>query len=104
MIEISKEHFMKLSWNQRVAILSHEYAHFYKNPLSGLDVKDEYGADLNGLTVYIARGYGESEYMNAFRKTFNGHKTEQNRVRWSLLQDFTKKIHQGKYFGKPYNI
>jgi hypothetical protein len=104
LIEISKEHFMKMSINQRIATLSHEYAHFYKNPLVGLDVKDEYGADLHGITVYLSRGYGESEYLEAFRKTFNGHATQQNKARWLLIKDFAKKIHEGKYFGKPYNL
>ena len=104
LIEVSKQHFLKLSVNQRIATLCHEYAHFYKNPSAGYDVRDEYGADLHGLSVFLARGYGESEYLNAFRKTFNGHPTTQNRARWKLIQDFSKKIHSGQFFGKPYNL
>lgn len=104
LIEVSKSHFLKLTVNQRVATLCHEYAHFYKNPMVGLDVRDEYGADLHGLTVFLAKGYGESEYLNAFRKTFNGHPTDQNRARWKLIQDFSRKIHSGSFFGKPYNL
>jgi hypothetical protein len=104
LIEVSKSHFMKMSQNQRIATLCHEYAHFYKNPLMGYDVKSEYGADLNGLTVYLAKGYGESEDLKAFRKTFNGHPTDQNRARWKLIKDFARKINNGEYFGKPYNL
>lgn len=103
-IEISKDYFMRMSLAQRMAVLCHEYGHFYKNPLSGYDIGNEYGADLNGMTVFIGSGYGLSEYINAFKKVFNGAKTNLNRNRYSVMKGFAKKIFNGEYFGKPYNL
>lgn len=103
-IEVGKRRFLKMSQNQRIATLCHEYAHFYKNPLIGRSKKDEYGADMNGMTVYLCRGYGESEYLNAFKKVFIAADTPQNRARYKLIKDFGHKINSGQFFGKPYNI
>jgi hypothetical protein len=103
-IEVSKKHFLRLSQNQRMAVLTHEYAHFYKNPLINKSVKDEFAADMNGLTVYLSKGYGEDEYMNAFKKTFNGAKSELNYKRYDLMKKFATRIQNGEFFGKPYNL
>ena len=103
-IEVSKDYFMKLTVSQRIATLSHEYGHFYKNPLMGLEIGDEFGADLNGLTVYLGSGYGLSEYLNAFKKVFKGARTDQNRSRYDMMKKFAHKIQEGQYFTKPYNL
>lgn len=103
-IEVSKDYFMKMSQNQRVAVLAHEYGHFYKNPLSGREISDEYGADLNGMTVYLGSGFGQSEYIRAFSKVFTHADSELNRKRAGVIDGFAKKILNGEYFGKPYNL
>ena len=103
-IEISKDYFMKMTIAQRMAVLCHEYGHFYKNPLNGYDIGNEYGADLNGMTVFLGSGFGLSEYINAFKKVFNGAKTNLNRKRYSVMKGFAEKIFNGEYFGKPYNL
>jgi hypothetical protein len=103
-IEISKDYFLRMSQNQRVATLSHEYGHFYKNPLMKLPIGDETGADLNGMTLFLGNGFGPSEYINAFKKVFNGYKTEQNRKRYDVMKRFARQVYNGQYFGKPYNL
>lgn len=103
-IEISKDYMMRLSQNQRVAILCHEYGHFYKNPLSNLPIGDEVGADLNGITVFVGNGFGLDEYGNAFGKVFNGAQTDQNEKRGRVMKMFLEELEKGKYFSPPYNL
>jgi hypothetical protein len=103
-IEVNRSVMKNLSFSQRIAVLSHEYGHFYKNPLVNLDKKDETGADLNGMTLFVGHGYSLMEYVNAFFNVFDQHNTEQNRKRFEVIKMFGKKIHDGKYFGKPYNL
>jgi len=103
-IEVSKDYFLKMSQSQRIATLTHEYGHFYKNPLMNLDIGDEVGADLNGMTIYVGNGFHLAEYDNAFKKVFTHADTEQNRERAKLIKDFGRRIVTGQYFGKPYNL
>jgi hypothetical protein len=103
-IEISKDYMMKMTISQRIAVMCHEYGHFYKNPLINLPIGDEVGADLNGMTIYLGRGYHISEYINAFKMVFNGAKTNQNRERYDLMKKFAHRIYNGEYFGVPYNL
>lgn len=103
-IEVSKSHFQKMSQSQRVATLSHEYGHFYKNPLIDKAIEDEVGADLNGMAVFVGAGYGLSEYVNAFKKVFRGAQSDLNRRRYRVMNSFAHKINNGEYFIKPYNL
>lgn len=103
-IEVSKDHFMNMSQQQRIATLSHEYGHVYKNPLMNLQIKDEVGADLNGMTIFVGNGFSITEYANAFEKVFNEAPTRQNQQRAKLIKGFGDKIYNGRYFGKPYNL
>jgi len=101
-IEISKDYMMQMSLSQRIAVLSHEYGHFYKNPLMNLPIGDEFGADLNGVTVFVGSGFGLDEYGNAFKKVFNGADTDQNRRRRQVIEKFLKELENGNYFVPPY--
>ena len=103
-IEASKNYLMDMSVNQAVGVLSHEYGHYYKNPLSNRPVSDEFGADLNGMTIFLGNGFGQAEYLNAFKKVFKGADSEQNRQRYRVMRGFAFKIYDGQYFGKPYNL
>ena len=93
-----------MSQSQRVATLSHEYGHFYKNPLIDKQVEDEVGADLNGMAVFVGAGYGLSEYVNAFKKVFRGAQSDLNSRRYRVMNSFAHKINNGEYFIKPYNF
>jgi hypothetical protein len=103
-IEVSKDYFLNMSQSQRIATLTHEYGHFYKNPLMNLEIGDEVGADLNGMTLYVGNGFHLAEYDNAFKKVFKYADTEQNRERAKLIKGFGRRIVNGQYFGKPYNL
>jgi hypothetical protein len=101
-IEISKDYMMKMSQNQRIAVLTHEYGHFFKNPLMNLPIGDEFGADLNGVTLFAGSGFGLDEYGNAFKKVFDGADTEQNNRREKVIKMFLDKLENGQYFNPPY--
>jgi len=103
-IEVSKDYMLKMTVSQRIATLSHEYGHYYKNPLMNLDIGNEVGADLNGLTVYLGNGFSMSEYVNAFKTVFNGAKSDLNRKRYDLMKKFARRIYNGEYFSNPYNV
>jgi hypothetical protein len=103
-IEVSKDYMLQMTVSQRIATLSHEYGHYYKNPIMNLPIGDEVGADLNGMTVYLGNGFSMSEYINAFKTVFNGAKTDLNRKRYDYMKKFARKIYNGQYFGVPYNV
>ena len=86
----------------QVALLCHEFAHFYENPKYGLDKSNEDGADLYGLRLFLASGYGETEYINAFKETFKRADTIENRKRLGRIKGWAKRINEGKVFGKIY--
>jgi len=103
-IEVSKDYFMKMSQQQRIATLCHEYGHFYKNPLINLNISDEVGADLNGITIFAGNGFHLAEYANAFKTVFKYAPTDQNKGRAKLIKEFGDRVYNGEYFGRPYNI
>lgn len=86
----------------QMALLCHEYAHFYENPRYNLPAKSEEGADMYGLRMFLASGYGESEYVNAFKNAFKRVDTNQNRERIKNIHHWASEISQGKIYGKPY--
>jgi len=70
----------------RMAILLHEYSHFYLNS----DIANETEADLNGLTIYLGLGYPIREAYEAFAKTFIGYPSEQNKQRYDIINRFIR--------------
>lgn len=85
-----------------IALLCHEYAHVYENEKMGLPASSEEGADKYGLRLFLASGYGESEYLNALAQTFKRADSSENRRRIQTIFDHANEIHQGKIYGKPY--
>lgn len=86
----------------QMALLCHEYAHFYENERNGLPASSEEGADKFGLIMFLGAGYGELEYLNAFKQTFKRVDTNQNRNREALILKYAKDIAYGNVLGKPY--
>ena len=86
-IECSAQSFKKYSVPMRMAILLHEYAHYYinKNPRS------EVQADLNGLFIYLKLGYPKIDIYNVFISVFLKSPTQQNKQRFDILNDFVRK-------------
>ena len=85
-IQVSQESFRDFTIPMRMAILLHEFSHFYLNS----DISNETEADLNGLTIYLGLGYPIREAYAAFTETFIGYPSQQNKVRYDIINKFIK--------------
>ena len=85
-IQISQEAFKKMTIPMRMAILLHEFSHYYLNS----DISNETEADLNGLTIYLGLGYPIREAYAAFGETFIGYPSEQNKQRYEIINKFIR--------------
>lgn len=85
-IEVSAEQFRPMTIPMRMAILLHEYSHFYlnKNP------SNEIEADLNGLNIYLKMGYPKIDVYNVFLNVFKSAPSEPNKKRFEKLDNFVK--------------
>jgi hypothetical protein len=83
-IQVSKKSFEKMTIPMRLAILCHEFSHFYLNET----MDDEVEADLNGLLIYLGLGYPRIEAYQAFLETFKGVPSEQNKDRYDTINRF----------------
>lgn len=92
-IEVSKSHFMKMTIPMRMAILLHEFAHFYMNEKQ----TDEVEADLNALKIYLSLGYPYIEAHKSFIHTFRGNQTRQNKMRYEEIKKFVNDFEKKKY-------
>jgi Zn-dependent protease with chaperone function len=85
-IQVSQEAFRNMTIPMRMAILLHEYSHYYLNT----DITNETEADLNGLTIYLGLGYPIREAYAAFTETFIGYPSAQNKQRYDIINRFIK--------------
>jgi hypothetical protein len=85
-IQVSQESFLPYTIPMRMAILLHEFSHFYLNS----DITNETEADLNGLTIYLGLGYPIREAYAAFGDTFIGYPSEQNKKRYDIINKFIR--------------
>jgi hypothetical protein len=85
-IQVSQKSFVGMTVPMRMAILLHEFSHYYLNA----DIANETEADLNGLTIYLGLGYPIREAYEAFGKTFIGYPTAQNKQRYDIIDKFIK--------------
>jgi hypothetical protein len=83
-IQVSKKAFMEMTIPMRIAILMHEFSHFYLNE----QMDNEIEADLNGLLVYLGLGYPRIEAYQAFLETFKGVPSQQNKERYDVINKF----------------
>ena len=85
-IEISAEQFRRYTIPMRMAILLHEYSHYYlnKNP------SNEVEADLNGLKLYLQIGYPKIDVYNVFLNVFKKSPSMQNKNRFVKLDKVVK--------------
>jgi hypothetical protein len=85
-IQVAKEKFSAMTFPMRVAILDHEFSHYFLNS----KVDDELEADLNGLLLYLSLGFPRIEAYEAFLGTFQGMPTQQNQQRAQMIDKFIK--------------
>jgi hypothetical protein len=83
-IQVSKQAFTKMTVPMRMAILLHEFSHFYLNE----KIDDEMEADLNGLLIYLSLGYPRIEAYQAFLETFKERPSNLNKARYDLINKF----------------
>ena len=85
-IECSKADFIRYSIPMRMAILLHEYCHFYvnKNPSSEVE------SDINGLRIYLSLGYPRIDAYNVFLNVFKTASTQESLHRFQKLDSFIK--------------
>ena len=60
-IDVAKIKYDRYTLGMRMIILLHEYAHKHKNPRIGLEIKNEIGADINALYIYLGLGFSKVE-------------------------------------------
>lgn len=83
-IQAAQDKLIPMTVPMRMAILLHEFSHFYVN----IDKEDESEADLNGLLIYLGLGYPRIEAYEAFLKTFDGTPSQMNRDRYDIINKF----------------
>lgn len=92
-IQVSQEKFVPMTVPMRLAILFHEFSHYYIND----DMKDEVEADLNGLLIYLGLGYPRIEAYEAFLSTFANVATQQNKERYDKINKFITDFENNNY-------
>ena len=85
-IQVAQDAFVQYTIPMRMAILLHEFSHYYLNK----DMTNETEADLNGLTIYLGLGYPIREAYAAFGDTFMGHPSSQNKMRYDIINKFIR--------------
>ena len=85
-IQVSKKKFETYTIPMRMAILLHEFSHYYLNT----DMANETEADLNGLLIYLGLGYPRIDAYNVFTQVFITSPNEANHNRMKIIDDFIR--------------
>ena len=91
-IQVSKKEFANYTVPMKFAILCHEFSHFYLNE----DMDNESEADINGLLIYLGLGYPRIEGYQAFLEVFKDAPSNQNKVRYDIIDNFIKNFEKNK--------
>jgi hypothetical protein len=83
-IEVSKRVISTYTVPMRIAILLHEYSHFYIN----VKPEDEEEADFNALLIFLSLGYSKIAAYKAFCEVFKPADSPSNRQRDKKIKDF----------------
>jgi hypothetical protein len=96
LIRVGKKAFEKMTVPMRMALLLHEYSHFYLNN----NPANETEADVNALTIYLGLGYPRIEAYEAFLSVFENTPTNQNVNRYNVINDFISNFEKQKFYIK----
>lgn len=99
-IEISKNKFIDYNIQERMAILGHEFSHFYLNK----NVRDETEADINALRILLGMGYSRTEIAKIFLKVFHQSESKDNQRRYLIIKNFLQNFEKQTFSGYYYNI
>jgi hypothetical protein len=94
-IEVSKQKFIERTVPMRLIILLHEFAHKYLNPKINRKIEYETGADIQGLYIYLGKGWSPIEAHSAFLDVFKSANNEMNHKRYKIINDFIDKFDKG---------
>jgi hypothetical protein len=95
-IEVSKNKFMQYTIPMRLVILLHEFSHKYLNPKIDKPISYETGADIQGLYVYLGKGWSPYEAHKTFLQVFKNANNEPNHKRYKIINDFISKYEKGQ--------
>jgi hypothetical protein len=94
-IEVSKNKFLQYTIPMRLIILLHEFAHKHLNPKIDRPISYETGADIQGLYVYLGKGWSPYEAHKTFLQVFRNAKNEPNHKRYKIINDFISRYEKG---------
>lgn len=81
----------------RFMILLHEYSHKFRNPKMNLDISNEFGADLNGLYIYLGMGFKKIDAICVFANVFLKAQTDQNIYRMRKINEYISRFERQEY-------
>ena len=85
-MEVAKKYIVNYTVPERIAILLHEFSHFYVNKVHS----DEFEADMNALMIYCGMGFPRQEGGTAFYKVFYRTPSDMNIERMKKIMKFLK--------------
>ena len=97
-IQVSKSKFDKYTVPMRMAILLHEFSHYYLNG----NIANETEADLNALLIYLGLGYPRIDAYNVFTKVFETSNNDDNIKRMKIIDEFIRNFER-KYVDMTYD-
>lgn len=89
-IQVSKAYMVSYTIPERIAVLLHEFSHFYRNH----DQHNEYEADMNAILIYSGLGYSKREGANGFWKVFMRTQSDLNVDRMNQIMKLLEKCDQ----------
>lgn len=96
-IEISASKFVKYTIPERLCILLHEFSHKYKNPKIGLNISNEYGADINALYIYLGLGFSKVDAITVFSNVFLKAQSDGNILRHRKILDYINRFEKQEF-------
>jgi hypothetical protein len=97
-IQVSKKKFLEYTIPMRMAILLHEFSHFYLNN----EISNETEADLNALLIYLGLGYPRIDAYNVFTSVFASSNNMANKERIDMIDKFIRNFEK-TYIDMNYN-
>lgn len=96
-IEVAKAKFDPYTIPMRECILCHEFSHKFKNPKMGLPIDNEIGADINGLYIYLGRGFSKVDAIYVYANVFLKAQTPGNIQRMRKIMDYIQRFENEEF-------
>lgn len=90
LITVAKPAMAKLTFPERMAVILHEFSHYWLND----NPANELEADIHGLTIYLGLGYpaweGYTAFVNVLKTNPNGTNSQREKMIKSFVTDYMK--------------